>query len=396
MFQCEDCSKTYSRRDHLTRHRRTTHPKGPVVPAAVYTCTHDACAKWFDAKYKLNRHMKKVHTKPYKCRICKMSYSKVNRLRVHLCTSHSDLPHDELRPLFAATLREDGDNELATRLEDAMGAGSPYPVTPSTPGTVSSEPSSMIVDPSGSQYICLFPQCADRKPYNSYQHLKRHWDSHLLTYKCPECSPESPSSFNRFGDLRKHQKAEHGKYVCEDCNVFFRRKCEFQKHRRQTGHGEFINQLLDVFRCDDCGTNFHTANGLRDHRRRKHSETVQMYDCPFCDYKSDLKHAVPRHVRNTHETEPRTEVPVLPQVKEETDMPLPDFSHAMARVTESIEPLPLSKEESDDFSEISENESPPAVLTSSSTATPNSEAPSVLSLEAIKSFKFPALTSQAS
>eukprot|EP01055_Gregarina_sp_Pseudo9_P005045 Gregarina_sp_Pseudo_9__5044@NODE_52_length_4794_cov_43_386751_g49_i0_p1_GENE_NODE_52_length_4794_cov_43_386751_g49_i0NODE_52_length_4794_cov_43_386751_g49_i0_p1_ORF_typecomplete_len363_score70_29zfC2H2_aberr/PF17017_5/3_7e10zfC2H2_aberr/PF17017_5/0_011zfC2H2_aberr/PF17017_5/0_2zfC2H2_8/PF15909_5/1_5zfC2H2_8/PF15909_5/0_00037zfC2H2_8/PF15909_5/0_00014zfC2H2_8/PF15909_5/5_6e05zfC2H2_8/PF15909_5/0_0014zfC2H2_3rep/PF18868_1/0_46zfC2H2_3rep/PF18868_1/0_00025zfC2H2_3rep/PF18868_1/51zfC2H2_3rep/PF18868 len=340
MFVCAECPKSYNRRDHLVRHQRSAHA---VSVGAVVHCTYAECPKWFDAQHKLNRHVRKVHLKPFSCALCGVSYGKVNRLRIHLCTSHGDRPMPELQPLFLATLQADqSTSELAQRLQEEM----------------TDEPSGSFteaVPDKDASLVCPFPKC--RSPFQTYAQMKKHWRRHLRSYPCRLCPDLKP--FTRYNDLCKHLKNSHGNYTCETaaCGQTFARKRDFQRHRRETGHAR-ENALIDDYPCPDCHKIFHSTSGLAAHKRRKHDppELVSKFCCDLCDFVTDLKQSLNRHRKRKHEAPPPKQVRIRQEVKEETDER--SFAPDVTSVPLEIEPeTPVTETPSSETS-IGETPSP--------------------------------------
>merc|ERR1712013_676492 len=76
---CLDCGKTFTRKEHLLRHRRSHTGETP------YHCPGVDCSKQFARKEHPKRHMR-VHTgeHPYPCSECGRSFGRRERLLKHL------------------------------------------------------------------------------------------------------------------------------------------------------------------------------------------------------------------------------------------------------------------------------------------------------------------------
>ena len=111
-FQCVECGKEYSTRDHLRRHIKTIHQ---AAPRTSQTCTE--CGKAYSSKDHLKRHMKTAHgpggtgSRPYRrrhkpeeqaggvaeiagqdemtCGWCDRNFTSVDVLQDHIIQEHS-------------------------------------------------------------------------------------------------------------------------------------------------------------------------------------------------------------------------------------------------------------------------------------------------------------------
>lgn len=82
-FNCNQCNKSFSRKDNLNTHIKSVHLK-----EKKYHC--DQCDKSFGQKSKLNVHIKTVHLKQkeFNCKYCDKSFGQKCNLKVHIKTVH--------------------------------------------------------------------------------------------------------------------------------------------------------------------------------------------------------------------------------------------------------------------------------------------------------------------
>ncbi|CAB4055528.1 GTF3A [Lepeophtheirus salmonis] len=93
-FKCSDCSKDYTRNEHLKRHIAITHSSvtDNDIEKERFFCPD--CSETFANKYSLAKHKKKFHVgKSYICGKCGKAFSKHNLLSLHQYSHLSILPH---------------------------------------------------------------------------------------------------------------------------------------------------------------------------------------------------------------------------------------------------------------------------------------------------------------
>eukprot|EP00919_Chromeraceae_sp_WS-2016_P032303 GHVR01076271.1.p1 GENE.GHVR01076271.1~~GHVR01076271.1.p1 ORF type:complete len:217 (+),score=98.74 GHVR01076271.1:72-722(+) len=78
-FSCNLCGASFARKDKLTSHIRHTH-----TDIRPHVCVIEGCTKSFVSCSHLNRHIKCVHDKKYKCDSCIASFSKNYQLKKHI------------------------------------------------------------------------------------------------------------------------------------------------------------------------------------------------------------------------------------------------------------------------------------------------------------------------
>ena len=54
------------------------------------------------------------------------------------------------------------------------------------------------------------------------------------------------------------------------------------------------------YNCDYCDFNSHRKDTLSQHKKRKHTDNLQIYDCDSCDYRSRRKDAISQHMKRKH------------------------------------------------------------------------------------------------
>lgn len=80
---------------------------------------------------------------------------------------------------------------------------------------------------------------------------------------------------------------------CAKCDFSSESVYKLRDHYNQI-HSE------EMFLCDECGRIFHYKGNLKDHKRFYHSDSSETFACPQCDFTSNDKKVLSRHLRITH------------------------------------------------------------------------------------------------
>ena len=105
----------------------------------------------------------------------------------------------------------------------------------------------------------------------SYTGLSHHKLKHMTdgSNACWECEEK----FDDQESLDSHIKQAHpSHFTCSFCNVIFVSQSMLQTHTKRTHHPE-------ISFCDQCGKEFRTLSGLKEHVATSHRTT---FDCPEC------------------------------------------------------------------------------------------------------------------
>lgn len=82
------CQRAFARKSNLIAHEATHNGEKP------FPCTEPGCSKSFSRRFHLKRHRKQVHLKekPHKCPHCPRAFAQANNLRVHVRTHTGEAP----------------------------------------------------------------------------------------------------------------------------------------------------------------------------------------------------------------------------------------------------------------------------------------------------------------
>ena len=84
MFECPSCDSTFEHQRSLWLHKKSNH-KNKIDE--IFDC--NICQAKFPTKYKLNSHIKNVHTtEEVKCEICEKTFRNKFKLKMHTIEVH--------------------------------------------------------------------------------------------------------------------------------------------------------------------------------------------------------------------------------------------------------------------------------------------------------------------
>ncbi|CRL00288.1 CLUMA_CG013561, isoform A [Clunio marinus] len=133
--------------------------------------------------------------------------------------------------------------------------------------------------------------------------LRDHRNIHLelKPYKCEFCT----EAFRSGANLRLHRvrHTDPDRYRCEECQASFVTKQALQKHNRL--HTE--DPEVRPFACDypGCSSTFKQKDHIRNHYRRTHEKSDEIFVCSFCSKNYDGKDALGKHLRKAHKVTKR-------------------------------------------------------------------------------------------
>ncbi len=224
IYYCEQCKKVFSRKDGLTRHRRTVHEQ-----LERYEC--DFCDFITTRKDTMKRHIREVHEgiRAYVCELCGQEFSQAKSLRRHINSNHTQEEKYTCQLCDTFFYREDS---LKRHIQTVHESFRPY--------------------------TC--PECG-----SSFK-LKQHLQDHIISihtnqrsYVCDECG----FAFKLSSHLNDHIRVVHQKHrphVCEECDASFPHARDLKLHIIAVHTDE------KPFVCEECGRGFADPSHLYKHK----------------------------------------------------------------------------------------------------------------------------------
>lgn len=239
-FKCEECDRSYLRKDHLTRHM-ISHQED----SKPFHC--DVCGKRFSNRSHLARHMKR-HQEPENYRLkcvfegCDAAFKKKSQLRAHVEEQHG------------------GDG---------------------------SKP-----------YRCSKEGCG--RSFSTQSKLKYHdMACHQDCFVCghPDCSDES-NVFDSKDALNAHYDEVHAteRVVCQECNRSFKNQQSYKDHCRRYHRPGVCREHL----CDVCQKNYSSSTALALHKKMVHKigcDDAEENKCEHCKKNFATKGSLTRHLK---------------------------------------------------------------------------------------------------
>jgi KRAB domain-containing zinc finger protein len=221
MFQCQQCPKSYDKRQNLYRHEQTHKPKVKceiccknVSQKAIgthskrhgnikkFNCDH--CNASFVMKYHLVQHMRKHQSvKQFNCQQCKRGFNQSQNYKTHL-QSHSNNPRPfqcDLCPKNFPKKQDAQRHLMATHTQISFKCDKCNFTTKWKTVLISHKQTHSSAKPFSCQ-VC-------EKKFKTKAHVQRHQSVHKTTkdFECKTCG----KMFGRRDHLKQHQQNVHGK-----------------------------------------------------------------------------------------------------------------------------------------------------------------------------------------
>lgn len=253
LFQCDLCSRNFSRKDHAVRHRLS---HLDVKPFECYICQ-----KSFNRNDRLLRHLKThPNARPFSCKVCFQAFADRTELKNHQLTHGSSKNNLHKCDVCQKEFRDK--NRLQKHLfvhEDYK----PYTCEMCEKSFKLEEAllSHQREHSNRKPFKCTICGLAFKMEETLKQHLLVH--SNVSINTCQICS----KTFARRDKLKTHYliHLDVRPFICSICNSAFKRKDKYGRHCKEVhGVGSDVTEVIIV--CDVCGKTFNCEDDLTEHK----------------------------------------------------------------------------------------------------------------------------------
>ncbi|XP_033231819.1 zinc finger protein 530-like [Belonocnema kinseyi] len=244
-YSCKKCSRTYKKKFHMNYHQKF---ECGVIPQ--FSCKF--CDKSFKRKYCMNVHVERVHLSASskksviipKCDKCARSYKSLRGL-----ARHKRLVHAVDKP----------------------------------------------------EFICDFCGYNSNTKCNLAKHMtSRHSQTLKYMHKCNKCA----CVYDCLENLSRHKLLVHAavkpQFICDFCGFKFTSKYHLIDHITSLHSSLISDSPRSRYKCDKCFRSYRHARNLSQHNRLEHAEVKPQFTCDFCEYKTNRKNSLVKHMKCRH------------------------------------------------------------------------------------------------
>uniref|UniRef100_A0A6P7F4L7 Zinc finger protein 208-like n=1 Tax=Diabrotica virgifera virgifera TaxID=50390 RepID=A0A6P7F4L7_DIAVI len=306
-FKCNICTKKLKNKRDALEHKNLHTGDKP------FKC--DQCDRSFPLSSSLRVHKKEKHSKTLKekvrkCVVCSKEYKSHSGLLLHYSSSHKELGYDytEDCAICGKTCRTKAQLKIHELTHTGFKRFECHICNNGFTKKDALEAHNRSAHTGEKPYVCDYcdKRFAQRAPY--LYHLKLHTGER--SHFCVNCK----KGYITLSNLRSHMKNcrvkyeitseidiksepfEKKKFKCSICTKEF-------KYERIALEHENLHTGDKPFKCEQCDRSYPLSTTLRDHKKKKHSQTSteeKMHSCVVCskEYKSDS--GLLRHYSSNH------------------------------------------------------------------------------------------------
>ena len=244
-FTCEQCSKSFARKETLMNHSCVANSKeeGESQEDCGQTC--NKCGKMFVCAESLIKHMA-IHTDKYRCEVCRRAFVCNETLKSHMCKGPPNA-YSRYKPEKKFACDFCGQAFVKQKYLYRHMAAHTGEFTCDTCDRWFSRKEALLshmrkCNPNGvAADEETFPCDQCHKVFSKRTTLENHMNVHRECYKCNDCK----KSFASATTLETHHcipvTEKDGQFVCETCNKTFSRQIYLVKHMAVHSEGVYCN-----------------------------------------------------------------------------------------------------------------------------------------------------------
>lgn len=252
-YTCQTCGKSFSQPSALGRHRKLH------TVDKQYTC--DECKKSFHILGYLQKHILKVHCKPYKCAACTKTFSDPVKLDEHQRKWHGGdgdacaVNGKDIRECYICAASFEQSNSLRRHMDACRKAHFDEPTTVVADSMAITHRNDVDANDDESEHKVkgvppprLLTKIICAEPGSS---------SRMREYKCEKCNKFLSGASVLIRHRKIHTRAKH---MCSLCGKIFNRPEDLPKHYA------YVHNPMKAHRCGICFRTFSTIEVLNEHK----------------------------------------------------------------------------------------------------------------------------------
>nr|CAI5821524.1 unnamed protein product [Callosobruchus analis] len=306
---CVHCNATFKSKPALVDHTLRKHPDSVgSISIRTYECTH--CAYKTCMKRNFAKHILKHPADKRKCTVCNKAFRQKGKLDEHTVRKHPHLIasvtnkiHECTRCAFKTVMKASLARHVmkhSRKLNKCIRCNTEYKHKIGLDEHILRQHPELIASVSNKMHECT--HCAFKTVFkdNLTVHMVEH---HETADICVQCN----ATFKSRQGLNDHTLKKHPEsigsisskiYECPQCTFKTVMKSYLTRHMLK--HPETADRCK-FSACVHCNATFKSKPSLVDHTLRKHpdsveSNSIRIYECTHCAYKTCLKRSFTKHI----------------------------------------------------------------------------------------------------